>query len=158
MINHWIVAGKNVNFIMRILILHGPQLSLLGKVSSQNKSRLTLDKVNRHIKKIARDNGLSLHIFHLFARKNVLKTVLTNRNNIDAIVMNLGGMARDFYALQEMLAIIQVPVVEIALSEFPLSKETFDHSAIREIAVHRIYDKGLTAYDKALSYLINKNN
>jgi len=157
LINHWIVEGKNVNFIMKILILHGPHLSLLGKVSRRTQSRLTLDKVDRHIKEIARKNELDLKIFHLFGQKNVLKTVLTNRNKVDAVIINLGGMARGFYALQEMLAIINLPVVEVTLSEFPLSKEMFEHSAIGEIAVHRIYDKGLVAYEKALNYLITKN-
>ena len=139
---------------MKILIIHGPHLSLLGKVSSFNKSQLTLDKVNRQLKRIANENGIELKIFQHFDQKNILKSVLTNRNDVDGMILNLGGMGRGFYALKEMLAIVDKPIVEMILSEFPFSDENFAESAIKDVVKKRIYEKGLKAYEKALGYFI----
>jgi len=140
---------------MKILIIHGPHLSLMGKVSSKNSSRLTMDKVNRHLRKKAGEKGLEVKIFQHFGPKNILKTLLANRKDVDGIIINIGAMARGFYALQEMLAIIDLPVVELMLSEFPFSRENFDYSAIKEVADKRIYENGLEACDEALDYFIN---
>ncbi|MBN2280589.1 MAG: type II 3-dehydroquinate dehydratase [Candidatus Marinimicrobia bacterium] len=143
---------------MKILVIHGPHLSLLGKVSSLNKSKLTLDKVNRQLKRTAGEKGIELKIFQHFEEKAVLKSVLANRNDMNGIILNLGGMGRGFYALQEMLAIIHKPVVEVVLSEFPFSKESYAESAIKDVAAKRVIEEGLRAYEEALDFFINKNN
>jgi len=142
---------------MKILIIHGPHLSLLGNVSSLNKSKLTLDKVNRQLKRKANDNGIELKIFQHFDQKAILKSVLTNRKDVDGMILNLGGMGRGFFTLQEMLAIIDKPIIEVMLSEFPYSKENYAESAIKDVATKRIKKKGLKAYEDALDFLIKNH-
>ncbi len=137
---------------MKILVIHGPHLSLLGKISATNKIKLTLSKIDRFLRKLANEQSVDLKIYQQFSRKNILKILLSNRNAVDGIILNLGGMGRDFYALQEYLAIIKLPVVEITLSEFPFSKITHQKSAIKKVAEKRIYKKGLSAYEEALDF------
>lgn len=137
---------------MKILIIHGPQLSLLGKVSSHNKSRLTLDKLNKHIRKTFTKNEVEFKIFQHFDRKSCVKSIISNRNSVDGVILNLGGMAREFFDLQEILAITQLPVVEVMIEDFPFAKENFENSAINEIAKKRIFAKGIEAYEEAIKF------
>lgn len=141
---------------MKILIIHGPQLSLLGKVSSHNKSQLTLDKLNKSIRKYAEDKSVELKIFHHFDRKSCLKTIISNRNSVDGVIFNLGGMTRDFYDMKEILAITEIPVVEVMIEDFPFAKENFEHSALKEVAGKRIFGKGIDIYEKAIAFFAQK--
>jgi len=141
---------------MKILIIHGPQLSLLGRVSSQNNSKLTLDKLNKHIRIFANKMDLEIKIFHHFSQKEIIKSLISNRNEIDGIIMNIGGMGRDAYALKEILGVNQIPLVEVALSEYPFSEENFNNSVLKDIAEKRIYKNSLNAYEEALEFFYNK--
>lgn len=131
-------------------------MAFLGNVSTLNNSRLTLGKVNKFLRAKAIAKGISLKIFHHFSHKQILKSLISNRNEVDGMILNFGGMSRSFYSAKEILAVINKPVVEVALAEFPYSKENFNKSSIKEVSQKRIYKNGLDAYSESLDYFLEK--
>ncbi len=147
---------RNVNFIMKILVIHGANLSLLGKVSSKNDNSLTLDKVDRFLKNEAKSLGFELKIHQLYDESKIIKYISTNRNQVDGILISIGAMSRNFYTLKELLQILQLPVAEIFLSEYPCSKDSFQKSVLTKVASIRVHDEGIIAYKTGLQKLISE--
>lgn len=139
---------------MKILIIHGPNLPFLGKISAANGTRLTLDKVNTALRRTARAANIELKILQLYSEENILKAVARNRSDIAGLLISPGALALNCPALRELLAILKIRTVEIHLKEMPGSKESFDQSLLREISEKRFLESGLTAFQNGLQYLI----
>ncbi len=137
--------------MMKILVIHGPNIHLLGKISAKTGTRLTLDKLNTFLRREARDKGIELKIYHFFDEKNIYKCVNSNRNNTDYLLFSPGGLANNCYSLRELLSIINIPVAEVHLTEFPFSKENFSNSIIKDLSSIRIIDQAQEAYRKAVT-------
>ncbi len=139
---------------MKILVIHGPNMSLLGKVSVNTKTRLTLDKLNRYLRREAQTLGVDLKIYQLCDEARILKTVSRNRNEVAGILINPGSLSRTVYSLLELLAIIKIPTVEVCLKEFPFSEEAFAESVLKDISRARFLGTGADPYLKGLNSLI----
>jgi len=86
-----------------------------------------------------------------------LKAVARNRADIAGLLISPGAMAVNFYALRELLMILKIKTVEVHLAEMPDSKESYAQSVLREIALKRYLEPGLTAYKKGLQHFIKMN-
>ena len=140
---------------MKILAIHGANLPLLGKVSSGNKSKLTLDKVDKFLKNEAKSVACELKIHQLYDESKIIRYISSNRNQVDGILLSIGAMSRNFYTLKELLQIIEIPVAEIFLSEYPCSKDNHQKSVLTKVAKVRIFDQGIDAYKNGLHQLIS---
>jgi len=141
---------------MKILVIHGPNMPLLGKISSYTGTRLTLDKVNKAIRNKAKELEVELKIFQFYDEARIVKTVSRNRNEVSGLLINPCALANICYSLRELLAIIKIPTVEIYLSEFPFAKEIFENSVLKDIVLARLIEPGIEAYVKGLDILYNK--
>lgn len=139
---------------MKILVVHGPNLPYLGKLSAGTGTRLTLDKVNTALRRLARKSGFELKIFQLYSEEKILKTVARNRSDIDGLLISPGALALNCQALRELLAILKIKTVEVHLAEMPGSEESFTRSVLQEIAGARFLKPGLIAYQKGLQHFI----
>jgi len=135
---------------MKILVVHGPNTPLTGKVSVTQGTRLTLDKINKSIRQKAKKLGFEVKIFQFYDESHIVKTISRNRNEIQAVLINPGALANSCYILRELISIIGIPLVEIHMAEFPFSKESFENSILKDIADERIITAGKEAYLKGL--------
>ena len=71
---------------MKILILYGPNLNLLGIWSANRNKTITLDKLNRHIRKYIRDKKIDLKIIQTNEEAKAISYIQNNRKKIDAII------------------------------------------------------------------------
>lgn len=142
---------------MNILVLHGPNTNLLGNNSAHN---MTLDKINRDLRKRARGLGHRLFIYHFIEEGKFVRQIQRHRKNIDAIIFNPGALAQSCHVIAETISIIKKPLIEIHLKEFPGSKNNFKNSALIDISSHRIFDYAEKAYPRALQKIheINQSN
>jgi 3-dehydroquinate dehydratase-2 len=139
---------------MKILVIHGPNLPFLGKISASHGTRLTLDKVNTTLRRTARAANLELKILQLYSEENILKAVARNRTDIAALLISPGALALNCPSLRELLAILKIKTVEVHLAEMPGSQESFSKSLLREVAEQRYLEPGLMAYQQGLQYLL----
>ena len=93
---------------MKILILHGPNMNLFGIRSSNKKERITLDKINRHIRKYIRDKNLEIKIIQTHNEIKAVSYLHANRNNFDGLILTPGVWQSSGYILQDTINIIKL--------------------------------------------------
>lgn len=141
---------------MKILVIHGPNLPLLGKVSVKTGTRLTQDKLNKTLRREAQIAGVELKIYQLCDEARILKTISRNRNQVSGVLICPGALARSAISLRELLGIVELPVVEVCLEEFPFSAETFEQSVLKDVVMARFLGSGAGPYLMGLNALLKQ--
>ncbi len=98
---------------MNILILHGPNMNLIGVRSADTKEQITLDKINRALRQKAREVNATLKILQTHDRAKAITFLQRNRNWADGCLLAPGPWARSAYDLLDTLLLCKVPMVEI---------------------------------------------
>jgi len=103
---------------MKILIIHGPNLNILGLWSSKNdSSRLTLDKVNQGIRKYIRDKNIDIKILQSNSEDKIVSYIQKNRNKIDGIIITPGPLQKSGYILNDLLELLGTPFITISYNK-----------------------------------------
>ena len=103
---------------MKILIIHGPNLNLLGLWSYKNDSkRLTLDKVNQGIRKYIRGKDIEIKIFQSNSEDKIVSSIQKNRNKIDGIIITPGPLQKSGYILNDLLQLLEIPFITISYNK-----------------------------------------
>lgn len=140
--------------IYKILVIHGPNMPLLGKISATTGTRLTLDKIDKLLRAKAREMDTELKIFQLYDEAKIVKTISQNRNKVNGILINPTSLALRGFSIREVIAIIRLPVVEVIPREFPFSREYYNNSILKEVCIKRFYSLSIDAYSDGLEHLI----
>ena len=102
---------------MKILILHGPNMNLFGIRSSKEGKNITLDKINRHVRRYIRDKNLEIKIIQTHNEIKAVSYLHANRNNFDGLILTPGAWQNSGYILQDTIDIIELEYVTIQLDE-----------------------------------------
>ena len=94
---------------MQILVLYGPNLNLLGLVS-RGAARLTLDKLNRALRRKAQELGVELKIFQKQSEAEASKIIQRQRNRVEGVVLVPGIWAMTGHLIRETAAITRLPL------------------------------------------------
>lgn len=139
---------------MKILILNGPNLNLIGKREPEIYGNQSLDEFFE----VLRQRFLNCQIdSYQTNHEGVLIDKLHEAmGKYDGIVMNPGGYAHTSIALADAVRAINIPVVEVHISNIYEREEYRHHSYTAEAAVKSIVGHGLEGYSEAISYLITK--
>jgi len=98
---------------MKLLIIHGPNMNLIGLWSSKNNSTITLDKINRHIRKYVKNKNLEIKIIQSHNETKIVSYIQNNRRNIDIIIMVPGPWQYSAHVLSELLELTETPFITI---------------------------------------------
>ena len=115
---------------MKLLIIHGPNMNLLGSFSNNH---LTLDKLNRLIRKFAHQNNIEVKIYQTHDEAKYVSILHRNRNKIDGMLLNLGPWNANSNIIHQTLSIINKPyrIVENSeKSKIYLKKTLFEKKLI----------------------------
>ncbi|MGE4169244.1 MAG: type II 3-dehydroquinate dehydratase [Candidatus Margulisiibacteriota bacterium] len=138
---------------MRILIIHGPNLNLVGKREPAVYGSTTLEDINATLMKFGQDNGLTLDIFQSNHEGELIDRIQAAPNQFDALVLNGGAFTHYSYALRDALAAIDLPKVEVHLSNIH-AREEFRHKSVTAgVCQGQIAGFGVHSYLLALMYL-----
>ncbi len=130
----------------RVLVIHGPNLNLLGAREPNVYGRATLDDINRQLAQLARELGLQLETFQSNSEGALVDCIQAACGTAAAIVINAGAYTHTSVALRDALLASALPVVEVHLSN-TYKRETFRHrSLIADIAVGQIVGFGADSY------------
>ena len=134
---------------MKLLIIHGPNLNLLGIWSSKNNQNITLDKVNRHIRRYIRDKDLHTKIIQSHNESKIVSYIQNNRNKIDAIIIVPGPWQYSAYTLSELLELLEIPFITLAY-------KVKDHIKLLNGFENLIDDDLCKGFETAIDAVINK--
>jgi len=138
---------------MNILVLHGPNLNLLGEREPEVYGRETLAGVNAAIRKEARMLGLSVKIFQKNGEGQLIDILHRHRKWADGVVFNPGAYTHYSYALRDAVASIRKPTVEVHLSDIKKRENWRRVSVIEPVCVAQIRGRGIKGYLDALRLL-----
>ncbi len=144
------MAGAN-----KILVIHGPNLNLLGVREPEIYGNNTLQDINRNLRVFAKDAGADLEAFQSNAESGLIGRVQMAMNDgTDFIIINPAAFTHTSIALRDALAAAKLPFIEIHLSNI-FSRESFRHkSYFSDLAVGVISGLGIKGYQLALEYAL----
>lgn len=131
-----------------VLVLHGPNLNLLGTRETDIYGRLTLDDINARLEKLGEELGAKVRCSQS-NHDGVLIDALHARD-FDAVVLNAGALTHTSYALRDAIAAIQKPVVEVHLSNTAKREEWRHKSVISAVCEGTILGFGVLSYELGL--------
>ena len=102
---------------MNILILQGPNLNMLGLKSSKTKANVTLDKINRALKKHVKGKNVSLKLLQTHKQFQAVNFLQRNRNWADGILFIPTSWARNEFTILETLELIKLKTATIYFNE-----------------------------------------
>ena len=135
---------------MKVLVLHGPNLNLLGTREPEVYGRMTLDALNAMLAEEARTLGIDLTTFQSNAEGDLVTAVQNARGAVDALIVNPGGYTHTSVALRDAIAAVGIPTIEVHLSNITAREEFRRHSYISPVAVGVIAGFGPDSYRLAL--------
>ena len=110
---------------MKLLVLHGPNMNLIGIRSAKCGERITLNKINVYIRKFIRDLNIEIKIIQTHNEAKAVSYLHRNRNKFDGIILTPGVWENSGYLLKETLEIISINYVLIYLEEDNKSNNLF---------------------------------
>ena len=142
-----------------ILVLHGPNLNLLGSREPDVYGRVTLDEINERLMTLAGKNGANLLYFQSNAEAALVERVQQARpDGTQFIVINPAAFTHTSVALRDALAAVAIPFIEVHLSNV-FAREAFrKESFFSDLAVGVISGLGAAGYEYAVQYALNNKN
>jgi 3-dehydroquinate dehydratase II len=139
----------------RVLVLHGPNLNLLGTREPEIYGRETLEEVNRRLEHAARAAGTVIACFQSNHEGDLVDRVQAARTEgFGFILINPGGLTHTSVALRDALAGVAIPFIEVHLSNIHAREPFRRHSYFSDAAVGTICGLGSRGYDFALQYAL----
>ena len=131
---------------MNILVLHGPNLNLLGSRETEVYGTVTLDTINKDVESLARELGVEVTIHQSNVEGELVEWIQKARGRYDALVINPGAYTHTSIALRDAVAGVGIPAVEVHLSNIYRREEFRQHSYIAGVAVGQISGFGAESY------------
>lgn len=138
-----------------ILVLHGPNLNLLGTREPQVYGRQTLADINQHLAQLATGNGAALTAFQSNHEGELVDRIqAAAQDQTDFIIINAGAYTHTSIALRDALAAVSIPFVEVHLSNVHKREPFRHHSYLADSAQGVIAGLGSFGYEAALRYAL----
>ena len=141
----------------KILVLHGPNLNLLGSREPDVYGRITLDEINAKLTQQAQKSGASITTMQSNAEVVLVERVQAARlDGTNFIIINPAAFTHTSVALRDALAAVAIPFVEVHLSNV-FAREAFrKESFFSDLAVGVISGLGASGYELALQYALSR--
>ena len=144
---------KKRNTNQKILVIHGPNLNMLGKREPDIYGTTTLDGINTMLKKQGKNLGLDVETFQSNHEGEIVEKIHQALGTCKGLIINPAAYTHTSVAIRDALLLLDIPVIEIHISNI-YKREPFRHkSLIADIATARISGFGIHGYTMALEAL-----
>jgi 3-dehydroquinate dehydratase II len=142
-----------------ILVLHGPNLNLLGSREPDVYGHITLNEINERLVKLAGKSGANLFCFQSNAEAELVERVQQARaDGTQFIIINPAAYTHTSVALRDALAAVAIPFIEVHLSNV-FARESFrKESFFSDLAIGVISGLGAAGYEFAVQFALGHNN
>lgn len=140
----------------KILVLHGPNLNLLGTREPEVYGTLTLTDIDARLRALAQRLGVEVRSFQANGEGALIDALHEAREWASGVIFNPGGYTHTSVALRDAITAVGLPVIEVHLSNVQAREPFRHHSYIAPVCVGSISGLGWRSYTLALTYLAEK--
>lgn len=137
----------------KILVIHGPNLNMLGKREPSIYGSTTLDDINMELSRRALEKGLGIETFQSNHEGILVDRIQAAYRNVSGVIINPGAYTHTSVAIRDALLILDVPIIEVHISNIHKREPFRHHSYIADIATGQIAGLGVGGYYYALEAL-----
>jgi 3-dehydroquinate dehydratase-2 len=139
----------------KILVIHGPNLNMLGKREPEKYGTSTLDEINATIEAHGNKAGIEVHVCQSNHEGSIVDKIQQARDIFDALIINPAAYTHTSIAIRDAILLLDIPVIEIHLSNI-FKRESFRHkSLLCDVVTGQITGFGMYGYIMALDAMIN---
>jgi 3-dehydroquinate dehydratase II len=143
-----------INRKFRVLIVHGPNLNLLGEREPDIYGSMTLSELNKKIKMEFRDSKIEFKIYQSNSEGKLIDYLHQHRKWADGVVINPGALTHYSYSLRDAISSITVPTVEVHLSDIYAREDFRKISVIAPVCRKQISGLGWKSYVEGIKNLL----
>lgn len=139
--------------VKSILVLHGPNLNLLGAREPLHYGKQTLENINQSLEHMAKADGVRLETFQSNSESDIIQkiqTLLVNR--VDYLIINPAAYTHTSIAIRDAIAAVDVPFIEVHLSNIYRREAFRKHSYFSDLATAVICGMGAEGYYAAYRF------
>jgi 3-dehydroquinate dehydratase II len=138
---------------MQVVVLNGPNLDQLARRDPQVYGGLSLNELESRIYEWAHALDMSARCRQTNSEGEFIDWIHDAYNTADGLIVNPGAWSHYSYAIRDALELLEVPFVEVHLSDIESREDWRRHSVVAELAAHRVLGKGPDGYRDALEFL-----
>lgn len=137
----------------QILVIHGPNLNMLGKREPETYGHTTLDEINAELKTLGETLGLAVETFQSNHEGDIIDRIQQAMGTYAGLIINPAAYTHTSIAIRDSLLLLDIPIIEVHISDI-YQRESFRHtSMIADIAAAQLTGLGVKGYSIALEKL-----
>lgn len=140
---------------MKILILNGPNINLLGTREPEIYGSLTLDKINEQLQNYAAVKGIEIETYQSNIEGEIIDKIQSVKDSFDGIVINPAAYTHTSVAIRDAISAVSLPAVEVHISNIHSREEFRKNSLIAPVCIGQISGFGADSYKLGLQGLID---
>ena len=133
-----------------VLVVHGPNLNLLGEREPDVYGHTRLADIDKELKRLGRELEMDVDTFQSNSEGAIVERIQTARGGTDVLLLNPGAYTHTSVAIRDAILAVNIPVIEVHLSNVYRREPFRHHSTIADIAHGRIMGFGAESYNLAL--------
>ena len=143
---------------MQILVLNGANLDVLGRRDPKVYGGVSLNELESRIYEWAHSLDVNARCRQTNSEGEFIEWIHDAYDNVDGVIVNPGAWSHYSYAIRDALELLEVPIVEVHLSDIEHREAWRRHSVISELAAHRVLGKGPDGYREALEFFAGRDD
>ena len=140
---------------MKILVINGPNLNLLGEREKDNYGEITLETINTELSNLAKDLCVEIDFFQSNTEGALVDKIQSVKGSFDGIIINPAAYTHTSIALRDALLAVKIPAVEVHLSNIHAREEFRQHSFTAGVCIGQIAGFKKDSYTLALRAIVN---
>jgi len=132
--------------VKKILVIHGPNLNLLGKRETDIYGKVTLEEINKKLRELAGELGVLVDVYQSNSEGELVTEIQNSMGNYDALVINPGAYTHTSIALRDAVAGVGISTVEVHLSNIYRREDFRKKSMLADVVVGQITGFGIDSY------------